>query len=326
MREVLLAVVLVSAGLAGCVGFDDAGSGDAAQASRADGNATTEPTAADSRNRSASGASGNSTSSGEGTQEANATAGNATDGDGDDPPAGPTFPDGTPAPTTLTYQDCYEQWASLPVPAEPYRDLLPEGFSLASFQGEPTNETGTLFVLGQTCRGPDGAEFSRAFVDLAVDPPDAWEDDDALLHALMLSYVTTSQRRADVIQAWGFGAVADHGEVTLARNGTPAARHGTLQASAGETNFSLETAVEGQPVEAGNGTARQFALGPSGRVTGAMELFLSSRQTVAGDGLADGTAEAGLLGPGPVRDGVGFHSWELDQTLTYVDLPPREGS
>lgn len=66
-----------------------------------------------------------------------------------------------------------------------------------------------------------------------VDPPDAWESSDVTFgYGLVLRYVTTSDRQAAIHQAWGFGDVAQAGEVTFDVTQTPAARTGSIQVSA----------------------------------------------------------------------------------------------
>lgn len=282
MRELMLAVVLLGAGLAGCVGVDDA------------------------------------------------PLDNVTDAGHDIDTSVPTFPNGTPAPTSVAVRDCYEQGGALPVPASAYEDRLPEGFSLVPFgstvaAAEPTGRTAELEVLGQMCTLPDGSSVTRVFSYLMVDPPDAWEASDVTFgYGLVLGYVTTSDRQAAVHQAWGFGDVAQAGEVTFDVTQTPAARTGSIQVSADDVSLELDTAVEGPPTVLEGQTIRWFALGEDGNVTGAKDGNWTSIQLNVGQVTASGSGAFGTLDGLPAQPGLGIHVSGFDETHRYVDLPPRE--
>lgn len=281
-RQLLLATLLVTAGLAGCVGSDDAPVGPAK---------TSNTTADEAPNASV-----------------------------------PTFPNGTPAPTTLTFRDCYEHLGVVPVPASAYADRLPAGFSLASYAGEPSGTSAALEVVGEACDRPDGTRISTVTTALLVDPPDAWENENAFGHGLVLSWVTTSEHHARVNEAWGFGDVAETGDVSLEETRTPAARQGTLQVSAGETTLRLETLAGGQPGQEDGNESRLFALGADGTVTGAKDVNWTSVEAVFGSGVVSGSADAGLPHLVPAATGLAGHIWGWDATVTYVDLPPRGDS
>lgn len=289
-RTVLLAAVLSSAALTGCIGDTGDGLLDAA-------NSTDTPTdAAD--------------------VPANASV--------------PTFPNGTLAPEKLAYSDCTEQMGSLPVPAQAFEDQLPEGFSLAPYgtllasPNEPTGQTAELVVAGSECQRADGATSSRAFAFVFVDPPDAWENPDAGWgHALLVTWITTSEQATSVYDAWGLEPATATGEVTLQLTQTPIARAGTLAANADDRSLTLRTAVEGQPVEPAADEGRLFAAGPDGDVTGAMDVNFTAPQV--GLGTAEASGELGL-DPVSAQTGLGLHSWAFDEAFTYVDLTPREAS
>lgn len=280
MRQALVVVVLVAAGLAGCIGSTDV------------------------------------------------PPGNATDAGPTTDASVPTFPNGTPVPTTLAYEDCVEQGGSFPVPASAYEDRLPDGFAVAPYSaagtvdGEPVGATGELVLLGFRCRLPDGATESVAVAYLLVDPPEAWADPDATFgHGLLLSWVTTSEASAAVYEAWGLGPVT--GEVTLDGVETPAARAGTMEASADGATLRIDTATEGPATELAGSRLRLFAVHQNGTVTGAMDVDWTALQATLGTGAASGSL--GTLEQVPAQPGVGFHTWAFDEQASYVDLPDRDG-
>lgn len=266
-----------------------------------------------------------------GTDNAGVDAANATDAA--DAPANasvPTLPNGTPAPEKLAYTDCTEQMGSFPVPASTYEDRLPESFSLATYgtllpsPNEPTGGTAELVVAGSECQRPDGTVAERAFAFLFVKPPEGWQNPDAGFgHALLLSWISSSDRATSVYEAWGLGPVAATGEVTLELAQTPAARAGTLEAAADGDAFTLRTAVEGQPFEAEGDEGRLFAATPSGNVTGVVDLNFTSLQVGLGTAHAEGATGSGGL---PDQAGVGLHSWAFDESFSYVELTPRNTS
>lgn len=203
---------------------------------------------------------------------------------------------------------------------------------MTSYQDESTGTTARLAVLGQGCEDADGTSVTRAWTVLEVDPPDVWEAPNATdRYFLLPSYVTDSEHVADVEAAWGFGPVAASGEASLDQTAeTPAARAGTLEASAGQASFRLQTSAGGEPSEIdpeANLTVRQFAMGPNGTVTGAKDITWSGGGTaIPGQATVHGSPEAGIPERMPAEAGRGAHLWGFDHTETYVDLPPREGS
>lgn len=239
-------------------------------------------------------------------------------------PGSPSFADGAPAPTSLQVRDCYEHAGFFPVPASAYEGKLPDGFELASYQEEPSGHSAVLEVFAAACEHPNGTTVSWAETVLRVDPPGAWENEDAIGHGLILSWVTTSEHRARVNDAWGLGDVVQTGDVSLKEAQTPAVRQGTLHVSTGETTFRLETLAGGPPDQAAGIEFRVFGLGDDGTVTGAKDVTWTQNTAAFGSGVLSGSAHAALGGVVPAEIGTGAHFWGFDETETFVELPPKE--
>lgn len=289
MREILCAIVLVSAALAGCIGAEDDRPVDAS------GAAETPP-----------------------EDPANASAPTLPDGTPaptslevrDCTEQGGTFP--VPA---SAYEDRIPEGFSL----TPYGALFGTQ--------EPSGETAELVLLGVECQRPDGTTARTALAYLLVEPPEEWRNPNASFgHALALALVTSSEERAAVYEAWGLGPVTTDGEIGLAAAETPAAQAGTLEVSGEDGGLRVDTAVEGQPSEFDGALLRLFAADEDGTVTGAADLDWTSIQVTIGSAAAAGSGGFGTLDGAPAQPGVGFHNWGFNEVDRYVDLPPREGS
>lgn len=296
----LAAAVLLTAGLAGCIGTDEA----------------SPETASDPGAASADGGDATAPDSGNGTADVN-----GTDGAG----LG-TLSDGSPVPTDLTFTGCSEQLGVFPVPAEAFGGSLPDGFSTVPF--DPAGQTATLVAISLSCTREDGSEYRDVAGLLQVEPPEDLSRDDADFQYVLLGGVIADERSAEIYRAWGLGDDVDAGDVQIdVLADTPAARGGQVHAETEGFSLRMDSAVGGSPSGTEAGAARLFGVG-NGTVSGVVDVDW----TTSANGFQTGEAQLSISEatpvPQPIGEGLGLHFWGDEYTITFehVDLAAGSGS
>lgn len=238
---------------------------------------------------------------------------------------GPTLPDGRPAPGNLTLAGCNEHGGAFPVPAGPFQEELPEGFSPVPFG--PEGPTATLVVIAVSCSTSEGAPVAELTGFLQVEPSEDLSAGD-VPHLVVLGGFSTSEQRVDVYDAWGMGDGIDVGDVTLEEPGqAPVARAGHAQGSGDGFTVDMVSTVEGPPEAESAGEARIFGVA-DGSVTGVVDLNWTDSQ----GGFAQGEATLTFQGdvsvmagiPQPPTAGLAWHWWgdDYDIRLEHVPIGP----
>lgn len=237
-----------------------------------------------------------------------------SDDESDDEATGPAVP------AQFVMTDCYEQAASLPVPADDYAGLLPDGFSIAPYTGggslgaTPTgDQMGELFVVASECTDPEGNAFERAFTAVFVTPPPELSNPEASFgHLLVLGYWTPAESHFSLWQAWGLQPTME--DLALARSDLGGQRTGVAEfpSSEGATLTSQVALVE-QSMPAN--TARFFGADETG-ITGIADAEFGALAVYLGTATIEGGPETGVQGG--AYDGVGFHAFGHSNHWTNV--------
>lgn len=252
-------------------------------------------------------------------------AGPADDGDAAGEASGPVeelpeglgaLPDGTPAPTTMTWRNCANHVGLFPYPMETLQGMLPSGFAPMPYPNDPTGEAGSWFISSHPC---DNTE--DLWVGIAVVPP-AELAGDAAFHYVPLRVVTTNGTIQDIFAAWNFPVVDQPDTMVIELyDAEPAARAGRTRAVVPGLEVDLGTLVQGPPTDGQPRTSRGYGI-RDGDVVNAVDVSWGDHRIIDDSGEAGAEIETDLFPflP-PFVGGYGRHIWGgFDYEWEFVAL------
>lgn len=241
---IALALVLTAAALAGCIG-SEASPGDAAprDADEETESVTHETSASDEAKDSDEESGPDDGDEASNADDRATEAGNGT-GNETNPSA---------VPSSMTFSGCDVQVGVFEVPAALAAEKIPEGFQPTSVV-QPAAPTASFVVDAHNCEKAtsdaleDPVEASGwVSYFLAVDPPDAYEDESVDFYFLPVASIADAPEVADVFEAWD--VTVEEGTVDLSATTTPAARTGQLEVESNNISSTLHTAVSSEAAE-----------------------------------------------------------------------------
>lgn len=190
--------------------------------------------------------------------------------------------DGSDA-TELTTYGCQETFATTEVPASWARPKVPPNFDVASspfLPGGDARPTAWFVLVSSHCDtivydGPDAertevTDGERFWYAIAVDPPAAYENDDAVVHFYPLRFVVSHDEAASVLSSWDLPA--ETGSITLDRRvDEEQARSWTMTADKGNVSYRLD-AETGSWFPFGTPLVRIFGEAQGGSVDHAVDV------------------------------------------------------
>lgn len=234
----------------------------------------------------------------------------------------PLLADGTPAPLTLAFADCTEQFGVFPTPADEMAPYVPAGFEMVPF--DENVAMATVFVVGYTCTHGN-ATVSEFMGGLGVLPPEAWRSANVTQYGIALGAMTDRAELLEVYHAWGGNGTHFLGDVEIAQMApeNPALRIGQASGSDHMGAIHMETMVAGTGTPSPAGAARLFLVEwNTMNVTSAFDFAWTTSTMGSDQGTANLAFDGAIQGLLPqTAPGLGFHFWgDYDYTMTYVPL------